>query len=40
MPLEGRRLHMEAWCEETPSAHRSGELVATKLHHITESTRE
>jgi len=36
MPLEGRKPHMVARCEETSAAHRSGEPVATKLHRIAE----
>jgi group II intron reverse transcriptase/maturase len=40
MPLEGRRPHMAAWCEETPSALRSGEPVATKLRRIAEKARK
>jgi len=40
MPLEGRRPHMVARCEETSAAHRSGEPVATKLHRIAEKARK
>ena len=40
MPPEERRPHMTAWCEETPSAHRSGESVETKLHRIAEKARK
>jgi len=39
MPLEGRRLHMGAWCEETPSAYRGGLMVATKLNQICQDSR-
>lgn len=31
---------MAAWCEETPSVHRSGESVKTKLHRIAEKARK
>lgn len=31
---------MSAWCKETPSAHRSGEPVDTKLHRIAEKARK
>lgn len=31
---------MVAWCEETPTAHSSGEPVATKLHRIVEKARK
>ncbi|MFW2367412.1 MAG: reverse transcriptase domain-containing protein, partial [Desulforhopalus sp.] len=31
---------MGAWCEATPAVHRSGEPVATKLHHIAEKARK
>ena len=31
---------MTAWCEETPSVHRSGETVETKLHCIAEKDLE
>jgi retron-type reverse transcriptase len=40
MLLEGRRLHMVAWCEETSSVHGSGEPVETKLHRIAEKARK
>jgi group II intron reverse transcriptase/maturase len=40
MPLEERRLHMVAWCEETLAVHGSGEPVATKLHRIAEKARK
>jgi group II intron reverse transcriptase/maturase len=40
MLLEERRLHMEAWCEETLAVHRSGEPVATKLRRIAEKARK
>lgn len=40
MPLEGRRLHMGAWCEDTLAVHRSGEPVETKLHRIAEKARK
>jgi RNA-directed DNA polymerase len=40
MPLEGRRPHMAARCEETSAAHRSGEPVVTKLHRIAEKARK
>src|SRR3970282_68932 len=40
MPPEERRPHITAWCEETPSAHRSGESVETKLHRIAEKARK
>ncbi len=30
---------MVAWCEETPTEHRSGDPVATKLHRIVEKAR-
>jgi RNA-directed DNA polymerase len=40
MPLEERRLHMVAWCEETLAVHRSGEPVKTKLHRIAEKARK
>jgi hypothetical protein len=40
MPLEGRRLHMVARSEETPSVHRSGEPVETKLRRIAEKARK
>jgi len=33
---EGRRPHMVDGCEETSTAHRSGESAATKLHRIAE----
>jgi RNA-directed DNA polymerase len=40
MPLEERRLHMVACCEETSAAHRSEEPVATKLQRIAEKARQ
>jgi group II intron reverse transcriptase/maturase len=40
MPLEGRRLHMVAWCEETSAVLRSGDPVITKLHRIAEKARK
>src|SRR5664279_355359 len=40
MPLEGRRLHMVARCEETSAVHRNGEPVATKLQRIAEKARQ
>jgi RNA-directed DNA polymerase len=40
MLLEGRRLHMGAWSEETSAVRRSGEPVVTKLHRIAEKARK
>jgi group II intron reverse transcriptase/maturase len=40
MPLERRRLHVVARCEETLAAHRGGEPVATKLQRIAEKARQ
>lgn len=40
MLLEERRLHMVARREETPTVHRNGELVETKLHRIAEKARK
>lgn len=40
MPLEGRKPHMVARCEETSSVHGSGEPVETKLHRIAEKARK
>ena len=40
MPLERRRLHVVARCEETSAAHRGGEPVATKLQRIAEKARQ
>jgi group II intron reverse transcriptase/maturase len=40
MPLEGRRLHMVARCEETSAVHGNGEPVATKLQRIAEKARQ
>jgi len=40
MPLEGRRLHMVARCEETLAVHGSGEPVDTKLCRIAEKARK
>lgn len=40
MPLERRRLHVVARCEETSVAHRGGEPVATKLQRIAEKARQ
>src|ERR1035441_7176779 len=40
MPLEERRLHMVACCEETSGAHRSEEPVTTKLQRIAEKARK
>src|SRR3990172_3155315 len=39
MPLEERKLHMSARCEETLAVHGSGEPVATKLQRIAEKAR-
>jgi group II intron reverse transcriptase/maturase len=40
MPLEGRRLHMGARREATPTVHGSGESVETKLRRIAEKARK
>ena len=40
MPLERRRLHVVARCEETSVAHRGREPVATKLQRIAEKARQ
>jgi RNA-directed DNA polymerase len=40
MPLEERRLHVVARCEETSVAHRGDEPVATKLQRIAEKARQ
>ena len=40
MLLEERRLHMVARGEDTPTVHRSGEKVETKLHRIAEKARK
>jgi group II intron reverse transcriptase/maturase len=40
MPLEERRLHVVARCEETSTTHRGGEPVATKLQRIAEKARK
>jgi group II intron reverse transcriptase/maturase len=40
MPLEERKLHMSALCEETLAVHGSGEPVATKLQRIAEKARK
>jgi group II intron reverse transcriptase/maturase len=40
MLLEERRLHMVARGEDTPTVHRGGEAVGTKLHRITEKARK
>jgi group II intron reverse transcriptase/maturase len=40
MPLEERKLHMSARCEETSAVHGSGEPVATKLQRIAEKARK
>jgi RNA-directed DNA polymerase len=40
MPLEERRLHVVARCEETSAVHRGGEPVVTKLQRIAEKARQ
>jgi RNA-directed DNA polymerase len=40
MPLEERKLHMSARCEETSAVHGSGEPVETKLQRIAEKARK
>jgi group II intron reverse transcriptase/maturase len=40
MPLEERKLHMSARCEETLAVHGSGEPVGTKLQRIAEKARK
>jgi group II intron reverse transcriptase/maturase len=40
MPLEGRRLHMVARCEETSAVRRNEEPVATKLQRIAEKAHQ
>ena len=40
MPLEERKSHMVAQCEETPTALSSEESVETKLHRIAEKARK
>ena len=40
MPLEERKPHMVAQCEETPTAPRGEESVETKLHRIAEKARK